>query len=233
MNCNEAQRNLNDFLDGELPESTRSGLHEHLGACDVCREHERQLRGLLRRAADLDREIQPPSDLWPGILDGIEATKVVRAGFGGPKEGIVGPAPARLRPTAKQWGLLATAALLLVTLSSAITAVLVGGATDQSSEALVEEPSATAVAWREFEAAETEYLRVTEELLAALEARRDRLAPNTVQIVEENLRRIDEAIAEARAALERDPANAGLTNRLTDIYRKRVTFLQEINRLPL
>jgi hypothetical protein len=91
--------------------------------------------------------------------------------------------------------------------------------------------AAMSVAWEEFETAEAEYQRVTDELLQALEQRRDRLTPETIETVETNLRLIDEAITEARAALERDPSNAALATRLTDIYRRRVGFLQQMNRL--
>ena len=87
------------------------------------------------------------------------------------------------------------------------------------------------IAWQEFETAESAYQKVTDDLLRSLDTRRDQLAPETVQIVEDNLSLIDEAINEARAALERDPSNAALATRLTDIYRRRVGFLQEMSRL--
>ncbi|NIV50338.1 MAG: hypothetical protein GWN53_00345, partial [Gammaproteobacteria bacterium] len=87
------------------------------------------------------------------------------------------------------------------------------------------------VAWEGFVAAEQEYQRVTDELLGALEAQRDELAPETVEIVERNLALIDSAITEARAALEKDPANSRLVHKLTDMYRTRVTFLERMSQL--
>jgi len=98
----------------------------------------------------------------------------------------------------------------------------------------VSEPGLTefeTVAWEGFLAAESSYQRVTDDLLASLEAQRDELAPETIEIVERNLRLIEEASSEARAALQRDPANRRLVGKLTDMYRTRLNFLEGMSRL--
>lgn len=211
MNCDTARSLMSEWIDDELPERRRREVESHLAECTDCRDAEAELRELLARVAALPRAVEPARDLWPGILGGIESQKVVRPRFGNHR-GL--------------W--LAAAALLLVIASSGLTAVWM-----RSAVVLEGDPSAAVntVAWEQFRAAETEYDRVTDELLAALDGRRDELAPETIEIVESNLALIDEAIREARTALERDPANAGLATTLTDIYRKRVDFLQAMNRL--
>ncbi len=106
---------------------------------------------------------------------------------------------------------------------------LVGGVGRVSDEALSEFATSS---WREFEKVETEYLRVTTELLEALDTRREELAPETIRIVEQSLIEINESIGRARDALEFDPGNSGLARKLNNAYRGRVRLLREITQLP-
>ncbi len=59
-------------------------------------------------------------------------------------------------------------------------------------------------------AVQADYEQAAIELSRTLAAGRGRLQPETVAVIERNLRIIDAAIAESRAALARDPANAEL-----------------------
>jgi hypothetical protein len=52
-----------------------------------------------------------------------------------------------------------------------------------------------------------------------------------VRVVRQNLAVIDRAIAEARTALERDPANTYLNLHLADTMRRKVELLRRINAL--
>lgn len=181
-------------------------------------------RQLQERLEALPRSIEPQRDLWPAIQARIETGKIERGKV------VTGPFESGRprRPWLHRHGLLAAAASLLVVVSSATTAWWLS--TDSTPSAV--SAAATAPAgWSEFIDAERAYQTVTDDLLLTLETRRERLAPETVRVVEENLRLIDQAIREARAALERDPANAGLATKVTDIYRRRVDFLKQINRL--
>ena len=71
MNCDELNRYLDDWLDGELPSAERARFEAHLDACADCRESVRSVRELLAGAAALRHEQQPPHDLWPAIAAGI------------------------------------------------------------------------------------------------------------------------------------------------------------------
>jgi hypothetical protein len=176
----------------------------------------------------LPREIQPERDLWKGIERAISDGKIVRPDFAESRE--VTPATAIVNW--RRMGLIALAAMLLVAFSSGITAYLVRSPVGPASGVL--DPGLTefeTVAWEGFLQAERSYQNVTDDLLASLDAQRDELAPETIEIVESNLRLIDGAIAEARAALERDPANRKLVGKLTDMYRTRVNFLEGMSRL--
>ncbi len=177
----------------------------------------------------LAREIQPERDLWKGIESAISDSKIVRPDFVAEDHATAPPV------TLVNWrrvGLFAAAAMLLVAFSSGITAYLVR--TPMAPTEGILEPGLTefeTVAWEGFLAAERSYQSITDALLASLEAQRNELAPETIEIVEHNPRLIDEAIAEARAALERDPANRKLVGKLTDMYRTRVGFLEGMSRL--
>lgn len=175
----------------------------------------------------LARDIQPERDLWRGIASAISDSKIVRPDFV-----TGGREPAAAAAVNWRWVGIAAAAMLLVAFSSGITAYLVRAPVAPADGII--EPGLTefeTVAWEGFLEAERSYQSVTDDLLASLEAQRDELAPETIEIVESNLRLIDEAIAEARAALERDPANRRLVGKLTDMYRTRVNFLEGMSRL--
>jgi len=161
-------------------------------------------REMKNRIDALAREIQPERDLWRGIETSITDGKIVRPDFAAEsRESTFMTAVVNWRRV----GLVAVAAMLLVVFSSGITAYLVRTPVAPAGGNL--EPGLTefeTVAWEGFLAAERSYQSITDDLLTSLEEQRDELAPETIEIVERNLRLIDEAIAEARGALERDPA---------------------------
>ena len=65
-----------------------------------------------------------------------------------------------------------------------------------------------------------------EGLRTTFESHRDRLSPETVKIIEQNLAIIDKAIAESRAALEKDPNDPDLPLLLSGVYRQKLELLQ-------
>lgn len=70
------------------------------------------------------------------------------------------------------------------------------------------------------------YDQAVAELEQALAAGRGRLEPRTLRVLEENLRTIDRAIADARRAVEADPANAWLREHLTATMKRKVDLLR-------
>jgi hypothetical protein len=78
---------------------------------------------------------------------------------------------------------------------------------------------------------ERNYVATVDELRRTLDAQRSALAPTTVRIVERSLATIDTAIAEARAALESDPANQALLEVLAASYERKVELLQRATKL--
>jgi hypothetical protein len=209
MTCENVRERLDDYVDGELPSPELHEVELHLSSCASCREEERALRSLLAQAAALPKAVRPPRELWPGIAAQIEGGRRV-LGF---------------PPRAAFWGTLAAAAALIVGFVILRPGPPAAPGASPSPAFIAESPG------RGLSEAEAEYERATQALLAALEERRDRLAPETLKGVEQNLAVIDEALREVRAALATDPRNLELTRMLAATHRKKVDVLQRVMRL--
>ena len=80
-------------------------------------------------------------------------------------------------------------------------------------------------------ALEQDYAMVTRDLERELSSRKHTLAPETIAAVERSLRTIDAAIAEARAALARDPASETLARLLVAGHDQKIELLRHATRL--
>ncbi|HEX2190851.1 MAG TPA: zf-HC2 domain-containing protein [Longimicrobiaceae bacterium] len=214
MSTHPTEERLNDFVDALLPAPERDAVAGHLAGCPACRTEVEGLRELLHEAAALPREVAPPPGLWGALLDEVAA-----------------------RPGWTRWTVrlsrreLAAAAIVLAAFSAGITAALLRDRGGPAPIAAVMEGDGTGAARMELQRAEVGYVRTAAELEAALAANRGALAPETAEVVEENLRIIDSAIREARAALELDPANAELSNVLAATHRDKIDVLERTLRL--
>ena len=79
--------------------------------------------------------------------------------------------------------------------------------------------------------AERQYASATALLMAALDRQKDALSPEMRSALEANLRTIDDALAQLRTALRRDPGNAQLAHLLTSTHQKKIGALQRVVRL--
>jgi hypothetical protein len=92
--------------------------------------------------------------------------------------------------------------------------------------------STVSVARRERADAQTTYDSEITQLRGVLTQRTDELDPSTVAIIENSLKTIDTAIAEARAALLRDPASRFLSSQLNKALEKKLGVLRTAALLP-
>jgi hypothetical protein len=74
--------------------------------------------------------------------------------------------------------------------------------------------------------ADAQYDAAVADLERVLRDESERLDPQTVMVIERNLRAIDDAIREARAALDADPANTYLNSHLADARRRKLELLR-------
>lgn len=247
MSCERMETLLHDHADGLLEDGDRRRLETHLRDCAACAGELEALERLRRQVGELPRSVEPSRDLWPGIAARLSPrARVLEGHFGGRRGG------SRWRPDRVQWAAMAAAALLLVTLSSGITAwwmgygepggagtvgggaSLAGVAADTagipvgSAGAMTGVPAELAGPLR---GAQSDYAVAIEGLLWVLYEHRDDLDPATVTALETNLRVVDRAIDRAREALEEDPADPGLARVLSEQYRRKLELLQRASRI--
>jgi len=211
---------LDDYVTGELTEDARSPVADHIAVCAICSDEVESLNKILARAAELPKSIDPPVEAWSHIRSAIERDSEAVATH-------------RTSFAAGFWQrsyVLAAAAILLVVLSSAGTALYMGsrsidGNTSRSTATNVN-GGATPATLADFTIEENNYLRNVAVLQDLLDQQEALLAPETVAQLKASLRTIDEAILEARNALARDPANKLLIEMLTGTYRQKMDLMR-------
>lgn len=184
-----------------------------------------ELEAIARRAAELPL-LAPSRDLWSGIEARIQAQVVAL-----PVQHEI-PAPARL-----PWKRLAIAASLLVAVTAGVTYTI---ATRAGSAELASADSSTvtapiagaAVQPVSLQSAEQTFDREIGAMRKIVDERRQELDPATVAVLEKNLKLIDAAISESKAALAKDPASAFLMDRLTHAYDTKLQLLRGVANIP-
>ena len=217
---------LSDYLDDDLTGAERDACEAHLAACEGCREVLGELRTVIAAArAEADRD--PASELWPGILQ-----KIAPAEVGTRLVPFDRPSARSSRQFVFTLPQLALAASLLIAVSAGVAYLAAGRsqsqpvAQDVPVQAFAEPllPASADVERANFADAQyDEAVADLEEILADL---RDELNPQTVMVIERNLASIDQAIREARAALDADPANTFLNSHLANARRKKLDLLR-------
>ena len=195
------------------------------------------LRDIVRAAGELP-ELAPSRDLWAGIAARIEAPVVALPthGAGRPLPEVAAPAPAPA-PDRLPWRRLAVAASLLVAATAGVTYTLARRARPEPAAAAdsagpqVFAPLAP-VQPASLETTEQTFDREIGALRGIVDERRTELDPATVAVLEKNLKVIDNAIAESKAALARDPASAFLLDRLTHAYDTKLQLLRGVATIP-
>lgn len=235
---------LNDYVDGLLSAEARAGVERHLAACDACASSAAALFRLVARLGALPRSVPPRGDLRPAIrarIGAVSAALEVAAGVPGAAAARGGATPgAGARPLRlRRRFALAAAAVLLVASTATVTRWLVlregRGATGAAEAGAVastgatepgREPEASDVALAAFHRDESRYTSAIAELEGALRRERTGLSPETLGILRRNLEVIDRALAESRAALDRDPANAELGRMILSTYSQKLELLR-------
>jgi hypothetical protein len=208
---------LNELADGTLEGRERARAEAHLASCLICASTVRRITALTARARALPREVSPPEGAWEGVRQAVHSGK---------RRAIAAHFSRRRRLIA----VAIAAAALLVTLSSAATVWLTrdGVRREAPARSISSDPPASLA---EFAAVEARYVLATAALRETLDERQEQLSPATIRTVERSLATIDMAIAEARAALVRDPANAALSRLLASSYEQKVTLLRRASEL--
>ncbi len=160
---------------------------------------------MLAQAAALPKTLSPARDLWPGIAERI----------GGRKRGPLGG-----------WLPIGLAAAAAVAIALASTLLPRPGPAPPPVLPVAVSPGSDAL-----HEVEADYARATTALLAALSERPSSLSSETLASVQKNLDVIDQALAEVREALRKDPHNGELTHMLVATHRKKLDVLRRVVKL--
>jgi len=204
---------LSEYVDGELDPATRAALEAHLVTCASCRATRDELQRVVDRARGIGYR-EPATDLWGAIETSITAHT---------------PHAGR-RLVTVSWARLAVAAAIVAmlaggfawTLATRRTLLVVTPASSRDTLVTVlPQPSPTGAA-----TTVTAYRDAAADLQRAFEAGRSTLRPETMRVIEENLRAIDLAIAQTDSALRRDPGSAYLNEYLAATMQRKLKLLR-------
>jgi hypothetical protein len=209
---------LSAYVDGELEGEARVTAETHLTACAECRTAVQDLRRVVALARALD-DRPPAQDLWLLVAERIGAA---------PRADIV-PLASRRRRFVFSLPQLAAAGVALSLLSAAAAGSAVHFLTPAGPAQFA---AATPTMVRTVSDPAAPYDAAIRELEGLLSARRGELDSTTVRTVETNLRVIDLAIGQARAAVERDPNNVYLNGHLRSTLDRKLDLLRRVTMLP-
>lgn len=221
---------LSEYQDGELSPAEHAACDAHVAECEMCRTVLSELQ-LVTIAARADGDRNPVGDLWPGIFSRIVSSRPEAV----VKPFLVGSSRRQVTFSLPQ---LALAASLLIAVSAGVSYLAMGRATtsrpgpqEAPIQAMAEPlmPPSADVTLANF--ADAQFDRAVADLEQILVEQRDTLDPRTVVVIERNLAVIDEAIRQARAALEIDPANTFLNSHLADARRRKLDLLRRATAL--
>ncbi len=221
MNCADLLKLIDDYVDGELPRSSRSEARAHLVECASCRAEEARVRALTGAAAALPEELPLPRDLWARIDARL-------------REGEAGapPVPSAL-PRGRHAAL--AAAMIVVLVGGAVAAALLfrqpaPPAIPAGAEAVAPAAGGDSPAAVPLDEAGKALLEAKQSLKEAFSQQSGSLSPGTVRQVEENIQIIEAAVAEIQAALAKDPGNPQLRKLLITARQREVAVLTKVTR---
>jgi hypothetical protein len=247
--CDLMCERLAAYIEGDLSPDERARAEQHLSECESCAEALVELRAIAGEAAQLPL-LSPSRDLWAGIEARISTPVTMLDRF-----------PVRVRRTPRRGWQFAIAAAALIAVGAGTTWLLavrpgangapagtVATNTPRRSPDSLHSPSiapaapapvatsgvtvSNASAHKKEMSATRVYDHEISLLDSLVHTRRESLDPKTVQIIEHNLKIIDKAIAESRAALAKDPKSPLLTNQLDNVLGSKVELLRTVAFLP-
>jgi hypothetical protein len=200
------------YLDGEATATEGAAIEAHLVECTECRRVMEELRAVTAWAPAY-AGIEPSPEVWARIADGVDRAKSAQLGVASPRRYSLGQ--------------LAAAAAIVAVVSASSVWLALRPATQVSPTGT--EPVAALVAAGAPE--DEAWDDAVRELEAVVASGGTGLDSATVRILEENLRIIDAAIADARAAIAADPSNMFLGGRVKTHMQRKLVLLRQAARV--
>jgi len=173
---------------------------------------------ILAQAIGQWREETPARDLWPGVAARLDTAAMT-------------PRSRQIAFTLPQ---LAMAASLLIAVASGLTWLAARPDPPATQQIVVAQSEPNGLVEGDVQNAnfaDAQFNAAVSDLERILRDERDRLDPRTVLVIERNLKAIDDAIQEARMALNDDPANTYLNSHLADARRRKLELLRHATTL--
>ena len=211
---------LSPYLDGELDDFSRVRMEAHLAECLECTRTLAELRAIVV-AAPAYAGSTPARDLWPAIKSRLGESDILSLH---PVAALTGP-PRRAR---FGWRELIAASIVMAAVGGGSVWFALSRRAPPAETAMTSPPAtvAPAAGATSVEFAEQEYDTAVRDLEQVLEAGRDRLDSATVRTIEQSIVRIDAAISEARAAIQRDPSSSYLSRQIAANMRRKLNLLR-------
>jgi anti-sigma factor RsiW len=211
---------LSAYLDGELERNSRRRLEAHLVACPQCSALLADLRAIVAAAPHYEGR-EPSRDLWQNIEARLDEAEVIPITSRPP----VLPASRRF-----SWPQLIAASIVMAAVGGGATWFALRSSTPQPDAIAGELPNRPTAQLpdsdKTVEYAEAQYDAAVKDLETVLAAGRNQLDTATVRTIEQSLQKIDAAIAEARIAIQRDPANEYLSRQIAANMRRKLDLLR-------
>lgn len=261
MSCEQLDAMLADWLEHDLARDDAARVEQHLAQCARCTALVNDLTSIQRQAAALP-SLVPSRDLWPGIDARIQTPVISlparqeapvrrRPWWMGAVAAALVAVTGSITWLATTPGPNATAPVVASSDTAPSPAAQRAVTSSDTADEMPAVPDASLARDAERRAAarapaasarpgapaadrtgDTQYARDVADLRALVRDRRAELDSATVAVLERNLELIDKAIAESRAALERDPAREFLADELTRAMTKKLAILRTVALLP-
>ena len=260
VHCEEFVGRLADLLERDVDEATRAALESHALSCGDCGPLLADLRKLRIDASSLP-VLEPRRDLWEGIAQRIDAPVIPLRAVNRTRLAARWPRWASMAAAAVLLiAVTSTVTYVLTTHLGSLPSTTT--ATSESSRhsdsvlspshnaeprgtetiAVAPEtsrtvpPSGPAPIVRNVRnnkpSAERVYSDEIARLRLIVDRRRSQLDPVTISVIERNLKVIDDAIAQCRLALAKDPASRFLIESLNNALQTKVELLRTATMLP-
>jgi anti-sigma factor RsiW len=225
MTCSQAREWIDEYVDDTLAPIRRAELERHLESCAECRALAADVRSIRATATSLDR-LQPRDVVWLQIAGRLR------------QEGRIGETIAPAARPAYNRAVLALAAALVLAVGASMYIVLPEFLTTRAARSDAGTPASGSQAdgavksvEEEFRLAEQHYQNAIAKLEQA--AKLDQatgdtaIDPQTAETLQKNLKVIDQAIAESRAALRSEPLSVPARDSLFDALKRKLALLQD------
>jgi len=210
----EAERQC--LADATLAPDHADALASHLSACAECAADVERLRAIIQRMVAEPVPNAEIEAMWPAIRERIERGKV---------RALAASVPPARRPWRAMWiGAGAVAAIACLALLLRVrpheppASSPPPGSFVPNGGALTPAADSTGTSQAE-----------TQRLLDEIELEKAMLPPATAAVADSDLRAIDQAIAELKEAIARDPSNPALHQMLAESYRQQQDLLKRLH----